>query len=214
MFPSTVTIRRPGLVSAVTALLPTGVFLLADLWFGLAPAMLITSVATVILVLVRRRSGQGIGILLPLSLTYVVVKAVAGILTQSQVVYFGSGIALSALIAILVGATAFTGRPVAVHLMPLVTPYRHLTAEYPVYRRVAAHVTIAWALAELGIAVWEGWHLAAASASEFLILRSLVGWPAMGVLIFGLIFYIRFRLDRIERALAREPRERRSPVEA
>ena len=201
-----ITIRRPGLVPALTSLLPTAVFLLVDGWLGLVPAMIAASALTVVVLVVRRIAGRRIGILLPLTLTYVVVKAAAGVLTQSHEVYFGAGVALSGLIALAVGATAFTRRPAASYLLPLVTPYRRLTPDHSVYRRVAAHVTLVWALVELGIAGWEGWHLTVASASEFVVMRTFGPWMAMGVLIFFLIFYVRFRLDRHEWALAREER--------
>ncbi|NYE18982.1 hypothetical protein [Microbacterium immunditiarum] len=203
---SSIAIRRPPLVPALISLLPTAAFLAFDAWLGLVPAMIAASVLTVVLIVVRRMAGRRTGILLPLGLTYVVLKAVAGILTQSHVVYFGAGVALSALIAVAVGATAFTRRPVASFLIPLVTPYRRLTPDHPVYRRVAAHVTAVWAVVELGIAGWEGWHLTVASVSEFVIMRTVGPWMAMGVLIFFLIFYVRFRLDRYEWALTREER--------
>jgi hypothetical protein len=135
----------------------------------------------------------------------VILKAVAGVVTESQVVYFGAGLALTALLAVAVGATAFTKRPVASYLMPLVTPYRHLTSDHPVYRRVAAQVTVVWALAELAITSWEAWHLTVSSAAEFVGTRSVVAWPVMGVVIFFLIFYVRFRLDRHEYWLSRGP---------
>jgi len=204
-----ITLRRPGLVPALASLLPTAVFLLVDGWLGLVPAMIAASALTIVLIVARRLAGRRVGILLPLTLTYVVVKAIAGVLTQSHEVYFGAGVALSALVALAVGATAFTRRPVASYLIPLVTPYRLLTPDHPVYRRVAAHVTLVWALVELGIAGWEGWHLSVASASEFVVMRAFGPWMAMGVLIFFLIFYVRFRLDRYEWALSREERRTR-----
>ena len=45
---------------------------------------------------------------------------------------------------------------------------------------------------------WEAWHLAGSTASEFLVARTLMAWPVMGVVIFFAIFYVRFRLDRVE----------------
>ena len=196
-------VNRPGLSAALTSLLPTGVFLVFDARLGLVAAMIAASVTTIGLLALRRRQGDGVGILLPLSLGFVVVKAVAGVVSESQVVYFGSGLALTALIAIAVGATAFTRMPVASYLIPLVTPYRHLSTDHPTFRRVSAQVTVVWALAELAITSWEAWHLTVSSASEFVATRSLVAWPVMGVVIFFLIFYVRFRLDRYEYVLAR-----------
>jgi hypothetical protein len=184
-------------------MLPTGVFLVFDGWFGLAAGMIAASITTVAFLVLRRRGGAGIGILLPISLGFVVVKAIAGVVTESPVVYFGAGIALSALAAVAIGATAFTNRPAASYAIPLVTPYRHLSADHPVYRRVSAQVTAVVALAELAITTGEAWHLTVTTASEFVVTRTLVAWPVMGIVIFLVIFYVRFRLDRYEWAATR-----------
>ena len=195
-------VNRPGPGAALTSLLPTGVFLVFDGWLGLVAAMTAASATTIALLVLRRKRGDGVGILLPLSLGFVVVKAVAGVITESQVVYFGAGMALTALLALAVGATAFTKTPVASYLIPLVTPYRHLSSDHPAYRRVSAQITATWALAELGITTWEAWHLTVSPASEFVVTRSVVAWPVMGIVIFLLIFFVRFRLDRYEYFLA------------
>lgn len=195
-------VNRPGPAPALTSLFPTGVFLVVDGWLGLVAAMVAASVMTLVLLILRRQRGDGVGVLLPLSLGFVVVKGVAGVVTESQVVYFGAGLALTGLITVAVGATAFTKTPVASYLIPLVTPYGHLSSDHPVYRRVAAQVTAVWALVELAITSWEAWHLTNSSASEFVVTRSLVAWPVMAVVVFFLIFYVRFRLDRYEYHLA------------
>lgn len=194
-------VTRPSLTSTLRSMLPTGVFLVFDGRLGLAAGMIAASITTVVLLVLRRKGGAGIGILLPISLGFVVVKAIAGVVTESPVVYFGAGIALSALVAVAVGATAFTKRPAASYAIPLVTPYRHLSPDHPVYRRVSAQVTAVVALAELGVTTWEAWHLTNSSASEFVVTRTLMAWPVMGVVIFLVIFYVRFRLDRYEYAL-------------
>jgi hypothetical protein len=198
-------VNRPGLAAALTSLAPTGIFLVFDARLGLVAAMIAASIATLVLLVLRRRRGAGLGILLPVSLAFVVVKAIAGVVTESQVVYFGAGVALSALVAVAVGATAFTKRPAASYAIPLVTPYRHLSPDHPVYRRVSAQVTAVVALAELGITAWEGWHLTVSSASEFVVTRTLMAWPVMGIVVFLVIFYVRFRLDRYEYALRSRP---------
>lgn len=192
---------NPSIPAIVTSLVPTGVFLVADRWFGLIPAMIAASSASLAIILLRRRRRRGIGLLLPLSFGFIVVKALAGAITGSQVVYFGAGLALSSLIAIGIGASAFTSRPVAGYLLPLVTPYRHLSFDHPVYRRVSAQITAVVALAELAITGWEAWHLTLASASEFVVTRTLSAYPVMGVIIFFSIAYVRFRLDRYEHVL-------------
>jgi hypothetical protein len=55
---------------------------------------------------------------------------------------------------------------------------------------------------ELAITGWEAWHLTAVSATDFVLLKSLVGWPVVAGWICFLIFYLRLRLDPIQFALA------------
>lgn len=195
---------RPSFGSMAVSLAPSAVFLAANYWWGLVPGMVAASTVSLAASILRRARGRRIGLLLPISLAYVTLRGVAGVLTESETVFFGFGIATSALVALAVGATAFTRMPVAAHLLPLVVRYRHLTPQHDVYRRVAAQITLLWAAAELAITAWEAWHLSQASAAEFVVARSIVAWPVMFVIIFFLIFYVRFRLDRYEHHLARQ----------
>lgn len=198
--------QRRGPSGIVASLGPSIAFLAANHWFGLLAGMVAATVLSIALIVYRRGRRMAIGWLLPISLAYVVVRGIAGVLTGSENVFFGFGVATSAAVALAVGATAFTRHPVAGYLLPLVVRYRHLSIDHPVYRRVAAQITVAWAIAELCLTAWEAWHLSNVSGSEFLIDRTLVGWPVMAVVIFFLIFYVRFRLDPYERHLASQAR--------
>ncbi|MDJ0953464.1 MAG: hypothetical protein QNJ81_07275 [Acidimicrobiia bacterium] len=191
---------NPGAI--VASLVPTLAFLAADRWFGLVPAMLIATAASVVLIVGRRSQGRSVGLLLPLSLAYVLVRGIAAVLTESENVFFGFGIALGALAAIVVGASAFTRRPFALLVLPLFVRFRHVTQDHPVYRRVAAQITFLWAVAELAITGWEAWHLSQSTGSEFVVGRAVVAWPIMAGVIFFLLFYVRFRLEPYERQLA------------
>jgi hypothetical protein len=193
--------QRRGPSGVVASLVPSIAFLVANNWFGLVAGMVAATVLSAGLIVIRRGRGQAIGWLLPISLGYVVVRGIAGILTGSENVFFGFGVATSALIAIAVAITAFTRHPIAGYLIPLVVRYRHLSMDHHVYRRVAAQITLVWAVAEMALTAWEAWHLSNVSGSEFLVDRTLVGWPVMAVVIFMLIFYVRFRLDPYEHHL-------------
>ena len=166
--------------------------------------MVVATAVSLTAIILRRVRGRQVGLLLPISLAYVTVRGIAGVLFESETVFFGFGIATSALVALAVGATAFTRMPVAAYLLPLVVRYRHLTPQHSIYRRVAAQITLGWAAAELAITAFEAWHLSQASAAEFVVTRSIVAWPVMFVIIFFLIFYVRFRLDRYEHHMARQ----------
>lgn len=194
--------QRRGPSGIVASLGPSIAFLAVNNWFGLVAGMVAATVLSIGLIAYRRSRGQQIGWLLPISLGYVTVRGIAGVATGSENVFFGFGVATSAAVALAVAATAFTRHPIAGYLLPLVVRYRHLSMDHALYRRVAAQITLVWAVAELALTAWEAWHLSNVSGSEFLIDRTLVGWPAMGIVIFFLIFYVRFRLDPHERHLA------------
>ena len=190
--------------SGLVALAPTVAFLVVDAHAGLVPAMLAASGLSCVVILFRRRHTDGVGILLPVTLTYTVVRALAGAVTGSQVVYFGVGLALNVLVAVTIAATAFTPRPAAAVLLPTVVRYRHVAADDPLYRRVTAQLTIGWAVAELAATGWEAHHLTAVTASEFVVTRTVIAWPVMAGVVFLLIAYARFRLDPHEHHLARQ----------
>ena len=191
---------NPGAIAA--SLIPTLVFLAVDELMGLVPAMVAATLSSVALILFRRSRRQTVGVLLPLSLVYVTMRGVAAVLTESENVYFGIGIALAALVAIAVGISAFTRRPAALLVLPLFVPARLVMPDQPIYRRLAAQVTFLWALAELGITIWEWWHLSRSTGSEFVVSRAVVAWPIMAGVIFFLLFYVRFRLEAHQRRLA------------
>ena len=107
----------------------------------------------------------------------------------------GVSLATSAAVALVVAATAFTRTPAAARLIPLVVRYPQATVQHPLYRRVAAHATLAWAATELAMTAWETTHLADMATPQFMLLRTFGGMPVMAVLVPVVIFYIRLHLD-------------------
>ena len=184
------------------SLSPTIGFLVVNYWLGLTEAIIAASATSAIVIAFRRQRGRPIGVLLPASLAYVAMRGLAGALTGSEDVYFGIGVALSAATAVAIGATAFTRTPAASYVIPLVVTYRQETVDHPLFVRVAAQLTVAWALMELAITGWEASHLTRVTATEFVLLRTFVGWPVMAIWIFFLVFYLRLRLDPLQHALA------------
>ncbi len=192
----------PTTAGLVTALLPSAAFVAANQTAGLAAGIVTASVTSATLIVIRRRRNMRTGVVLWASLAYVLVRATAGMLTDSDDVYFGFGLAISAATALAIAATAFTATPAATHLIPAVVRYRDRTRRHPLYRRVAAHTTLAWAAAELAVTGWEAAHLTHTTATQFVLVRTFVGWPLMAAWICGLIFYIRLRLDPLDHHLA------------
>lgn len=196
------TTRSPAPGDVLASLLPSAAYLAAHAWKGPTTAMLVASTATAAIILARRRRGVPVGVLLPAALIYLGLRTAISMATGSELIYFGTGLVLNAAVALVVGATAFTRTPAATHLLPLVVRYRHLNPAHPLYRRVAAHVTGAWAVAELVATALEAKHLTNASGIEFVLTRTMVVLPSMAGVVFLLIFYVRARLDPVEIHLA------------
>ena len=190
---------RPGRL--VASMMPTATFLVVDLWASVVVAIVASSVVAALLMVERHWRGVRVGWVLPATLGYVVVRGLASVATRSDDVYFGFGVAASGAFAIAVATTAFTRSPVAVHVIPYIKNYDSGVVTHPQYRRVAAHVTAAWGICELGISLWEASHLRETSSAEFIAMRSFVGWPIMAFVVFWLIFYVRARLDPVEHRL-------------
>ena len=181
--------------------LPPRTFLAVDLWASVVVAIVASSVVAAMLVFERHWRGVRVGWVLPATLGYVVVRGLASVAARSDDVYFGFGVVASGAFAIAVVATAFTQSPIAVHIIPYVKHYDPDVVTHPRYRRVAAQVTAAWGICELGISLWEASHLRETSSAEFVAMRSFIGWPIMAFVVFWLIFYVRARLDPVEHRL-------------
>lgn len=194
--------RRPTAAGVLASLLPSMTYVASAGRVGSTTAMVLASTVAAIVAVDRRRRGAPLGPVLRWSLAYLLLRTLLGVATGSEAVYFGAGLLLSVGVAVAVGATAWTRAPAATHLLPLVVRYRHLGPAHPAYRRAAAHVSAAWAVAELVMTGLEVWHLSHATGTEFLIVRATVAMPAMAVVVFLLVFYVRARLDPLEFQLA------------
>ncbi|MGB9374095.1 MAG: DUF3159 domain-containing protein [Jiangellales bacterium] len=192
--------RPPTPANLVGSVAPVAVFLLANAAWGLVAGMLASTAAAVMVTLARRRRGQQIGWLALGLLGYVLIRGAAGALTGSHQVFFGISVAASMTVAVAVLATSFTRTPLAAYLLPILMRgrLRPTTTANPTYRRISAHVTAVWAVAELAVSGGEAWHLQHATALEFVEARGLIGWPVMAAIIFACAFYARFRIEWLQ----------------
>lgn len=192
--------RPPTPANLLGSVAPVAVFLLANAAWGLVAGMLASTAAALLATLTRLRRGQQIGWMALALLGYVVIRGAAGAVTGSQQVFFGISVAASMTVGLAVLATAFTRTPLAAYLLPILMRGRlwPTTTASPAYRRVSAHVTAVWAVAELTVSGWEAWHLQHATAVEFVAARGLVGWPAMATVVFVCAFYARFRIEWLQ----------------
>lgn len=188
----------------VASFAPGMAYLAVHPMFGSVGGMLVASLVAIGLVIARARRGQAVGTLVPATLAYLALRTAAGLLTGSETIYFGFGLALSATTALVVAATAWTATPAASHLIPPVVRYQFVGPQDAIHRRVAAQVTVAWSVAELAMTAIELRHLLRATGSEFVLARTTVALPAMAGVVFLLVFYVRARLDPVEHRRAHQ----------
>ena len=86
--------------------------------------------SSLLVVAVRYRRGRSVGLFLPLSVLYVVGRGALGVLSGSDDVYFGVGLAASALVALAVLGTTMTSSPAASAVIPLFVRYSPTTVAH------------------------------------------------------------------------------------
>jgi hypothetical protein len=159
--------------------MPIVAFLVLNRWASLGWAVAGATAWSIKAAVSRRRHGEVVGRFLPLLVAYLVVRGVIGIATDSEAVYFGIGIGTKVLIGLVLVATAVVGRPFLARVFPLAV--RSLAAEtvaHPVFDRTMGRLTVVLGTYYLLNSVWDIWLYNQTSPDRYLVIRTLVGWPA------------------------------------
>lgn len=191
-------LERFGRRFFLDAVVPVALFLVLDTVAGLVWAMGAGTVWAVALIVVRRRAGQTAGALIWLSLAYVVARGTAGIITGSDAVYFGPGIATNFVVAGVFVVSVALRRPAVGYIAPIFYPFPDFLRRHDAYRRAFSRLTLLWAALETFTGAVQVILLAATSTNTYLIVRSVVSWP-LSVALF--IYSLRYP----RQAFAREP---------
>ena len=131
-----------------------------------------------------------IGRYLPVLIAYLVVRGVIGVITDSEAVYFGIGIGTKALIGVALITTVFSKRSFVERFMHYVIPFDQAVRSHEIYRRVTSRLTVIAGVWQFITSAWDIWLFRQTSVDGFLIIRTLVGWPAATVAILGDLFYL------------------------
>ncbi|MGH9195856.1 MAG: DUF3159 domain-containing protein, partial [Acidimicrobiia bacterium] len=115
-------LRSLGPRLLLDGLVPQATFLALNWTLGLRWGIAAATVISVALATYRKRRGQSIGWILPVSAGFILVRGTAGILTQSDVVYFGPGIANNFIIGALFIGSVFVRRPIVAYIVPTFYP--------------------------------------------------------------------------------------------
>ena len=145
----------------------------------------------------RHQRGEMIGRYLPGLIIYLVVRGVIGIITDSEAVYFGIGIGTKALIGVALIATVFSQRSFVERFMHYVIPFERDVRRHEIYRRATSRLTVIAGVWQFITSAWDIWLFRQTSVDGYLIIRTLVGWPAATTVILGSLFYLNKMMKKI-----------------
>ena len=172
------------------SLLPILLFIVLNRFFGLAWGVIGATLGGIKAVVGRYRRGEMIGRYLPGLIAYLVVRGLIGVITDSEAVYFGIGIGTKALIGVALIATVFSKRSFVERFMHYVIPFDHAVRGHEIYRRATSRLTVIAGVWQFITSAWDIWLFRQTSVDGYLIIRTLVGWPAATVAILGSLFYL------------------------
>ena len=172
-------------------------FMVANRLGGLGWAIAASTAWSLKAAYTRRRKGIGIGKLLPITSTVLVIRGIIGIATDSKAFYFGSGIAIQAGIGLALLISVIIGRSFIGEFAPRVLPFPGHVAAHPLFRSTMARLTLVAGAYELTKSGWDVWIYNNSSTNGFVLFRFLAGWLSGVIVITGCIVLSDRRLRRI-----------------
>jgi len=145
----------------------------------------------------RRRRGLPIGRFLPIVMLIIIGRGAIGIITDSEAVYFGLGIASKFAIAAALAISVLIGKAIVGYLAPYVLGFDETTQQHPSYRSAMAHITVVGAIYYLVSASFDIWLFNNASTNQYVLVRFIVNWVVTTGTIVGSAVYLNRRLQEI-----------------
>jgi hypothetical protein len=174
--------------------LPLGAFYAGLRLEGLAAGIAAAALASLLIYAYERRMGRD-GLLVRISLAFVAVQSVVGLLAHSTAVYLAQPVVATAIWGLAFLVSAAIGRPLAGALANAWYPFPHWFRETPEFKRVFGIESVVWGLYFLAR---SGLRLAAllnGSLENFLLVTFLTGTPVMILLLGWSVHYSIRKLD-------------------
>ena len=145
----------------------------------------------------RKRQGIAVGKFLPIITIGIIARGVLGIVTDSEAVYFGIGIATKAAIGLGLIGSVLIGRNLIASYAPLLFGFDRATTAHPIYKRAMDRVAWIAGIAELISAAFDVWLFKNSSVAGYLTIRFFVNWPFNAAVIVIVLSYLSRQLDKI-----------------
>lgn len=155
--------------------------------------------------IMRKRNGQPIGKFLPIITAAIVGRGIIGIVTDSEAVYFGMGIATKMLIGVVLIGSTLIGRNIVATYAPWVFGFDDATVAHPIYGTAMNRIAWIAGLYEIASGLFDIWLFNNASVDGYLVIRFIANWGASTVVLMGCFIYLNRALGRIPGFLGMMP---------
>jgi hypothetical protein len=162
--------------------LPLGAFYLALQLSGLAAGIAASTILSILIYLYERRIGRD-GLLVRISLGFVLVQGAIGLAAESTTVYLAQPVLVNAAWGLAFLVSALIGRPLAGALACAWYPFPREFRDTAQFKRVFAVQSLVWGGYFVGRSGIRMAALLGGSLESFLVVAFVTGTPAMFVLI-------------------------------
>jgi hypothetical protein len=170
--------------------LPLGAFYAGLELSGLTAGIVASALASVLIYLYERRRGRD-ALLVRLSLGFVAVQSIVGLIANSAVVYLAQPVLLAAAWGLVFLLSVVVGRPLAGSLAGAWYPFPQWLKESAEFKRVYTVESLVWGAYFLGRSALRLAILLHGSIGGFLVITFLTGTP---VTILLLVWSIRYAI--------------------
>lgn len=167
----------PSGAGSLEPLVPVVLFLVVNRLAGLRWAVAAATIWSLKLVIDRRRRGVPLGVVMPVITIAVIARGVIGIITDSEDVYFGLGIASKFAIALVLFGSIAVRRPLAALGAPYVIDTTPDMVAHPAWLPTMGWITAIGGLYYSVSGAVDTWLLSSRSIEGFVLLRFLANWP-------------------------------------
>ncbi|MFV2039688.1 MAG: DUF3159 domain-containing protein [Acidimicrobiales bacterium] len=195
--PSEVLAPMPRMGAMIDSVMPVILFIGINRLVGLSWAIGAATLWSLKVAYSRKRRGLPIGKFLPLITLAIIARGVVGIITDSEAVYFGIGIATKAGVGLVLIGSAVAGRNLLAKYAPLALGFDEATVNNPIYQRAMDRVAWLAGLAELVSAAFDVWLFNNSSVDGYLTIRFFVNWPFTTIVLIVAINHLSNQLDKI-----------------
>jgi hypothetical protein len=170
--------------------LPLGAFYAGLQLDGLAAGIVASAAASLVVYLFERRAGRD-ALLVRLSLAFVAVQSIVGLVSNSTTVYLAQPVLIAFAWGVAFLVSVALGRPLAATLANAWYPFPRWLRESPEFRRVFGIESLVWGGYFLARSALRLVMLLEGSVGDFLVVVFLTGTPVMLLI---LAWSIRFSL--------------------